>query len=485
MSPIQHVPTGVPGLDAILGAGLPNRHTIVVTGEPGCGKTVLCGQIACLRAAQGDSVVFATVTSESHEKLVSALGTFSFFNHDHVGNELFFVSLYSWLQKGAKEARETVLRTVRERKAKLLVIDGLRAVRDLWHDEAMLRDFLYDLVVGLAALDCLTLITTEYPIATLQQLPEATTVDGIISLSTHEMRNSVFRRAQVVKLRGQRHLMGRHVMLMGESGVTIHPRIESHSAHIAPPAVETARATFGLAELDALCHGGLPRRSATLLAGNSGIGKTLLSLSFAAAGAAAGEPTYFLSLAEAPAALVARAARVGLDLQPLLDSGALRIAYRSPLELEADELLAELMSTLESMKARRFVLDSIDEFEPTLTERDRLSHVLIAWTSRLRALGVTSLFLKKIGKFVGTELDFTNTPISTITDNLVLLRHVELSGKLHRVLSILNLRDSAFDQAVREFQISDQGIRVLAPLANADGVLTGLARVRGVRPDPR
>src|SRR3954447_17981400 len=156
--------TGVTGLDEVLGGGLPRRQTIVVTGEPGSGKTILSSQIAFSFAARGLPVVVATVTSEPHDKMVQAPHQFSFFDRGRLGEEIFFVSAYPWLKKGPKETLEMLSTSVRERGAKLLFVDGLRSIRDLWQNEAMLRDFLYDLNVGLSASDCIGLLTTEYPL---------------------------------------------------------------------------------------------------------------------------------------------------------------------------------------------------------------------------------------------------------------------------------------------------------------------------------
>jgi len=132
----------------ILGGGLPARTCVLVTGDPGCGKTVLCSQVAFAHVRSGGRVVLATVTSESHEKVISGLRGFSFFEPQRLGEEVFLVSAYPSMKRGPDESRDMLLSSVRERNATLLFIDGLRAIRDLWRDEAVLRQFLYELNVG-------------------------------------------------------------------------------------------------------------------------------------------------------------------------------------------------------------------------------------------------------------------------------------------------------------------------------------------------
>ncbi|MDB4968096.1 MAG: Circadian clock protein KaiC [Myxococcales bacterium] len=478
------VSTGVAGLDVILDGGLPRRQAIVVTGEPGSGKTILCSQMAFSFAARGMPVVIATVTSEPHEKLVAALRGFSFFDPARVGEEVFFVSAYPWLKKSPKEAREMLLAAVRERGAKMLFIDGLRSIRDLWQNEPLLREFLYDLNVGLSVADCIGLFSTEYPLARLLELPEATTVDGIVSMSTFADGARSFRRAEVHKLRGRAHKAGTHVATIGKEGVNIIPRLESvvQPADRAMPPSD--RLSFGLVELDALLNGGLPRNSTTLVAGSTGVGKTLLAAHFVAAGVEAGERSLVFSFFEPPANIIQRARRVGLDLEEAIASGQVQIEYHPPLEWEADVMVDHILRSVRERKVTRLVIDSVVGLEQTISDKTRASSFYNALVVALRGLGVTTLLTKEVSKLAGPELDFSDTPITVAIENFVFLRFVELRGRLHRILSVLKMRDSEYDGDVREFSIAEAGFRVLAPVSSAEGLLTGMARAVGTSVAP-
>jgi circadian clock protein KaiC len=459
-----------------MGGGIPSRQSVLLTGQPGTGKTVLASQVAFHHADRGTPVVLATTTSESQAKLLEDLAGFSFFSRQKLGEELFFLSIYAWLKKGPREAREVLVNTIRERKARLLVVDGLRSVRDLWQDEAKLREFFYELSVGLAAVDCTALFITEYPLSKLIDFPESTTVDGIVSLSFDETPGGRVRRAEVVKLRGMQHLHGRHLMKIDASGIRILPRAEAVSrpdVDFVPP---EGRADFGLPELDTLFEGGLPLYSAALIAGSTGVGKTLLGLHFAAAAARRGEKALVFSFSEPAASLVARARRVSLDLAPLLSSGMLRLRYDPCFEIEADEIAEMLLTELERFGATRLVLEDVEAIERALDRPSRARPFFGALLIRLRTMGITSLFTRKISKVIGPELDFSDSPLANIAENLLFLRHVELRGRLHRVLSILNLRNSRYDSTLREFEIQDEGVRVLQPMHSAEGLLTGTAR---------
>ncbi|MCY1043127.1 AAA family ATPase [Corallococcus sp. bb12-1] len=471
--------SGIPSFDALLGGGIPTRQSLIVTGTPGCGKTVLCSQVAFAAAARDIPVVMATVTSEPHDKLMSSLSGFSFFKPELLGERLFVISAYSSLKRGPKEARDLLLQTVRERKAGLLFIDGLRSIRDLWSDEARLREFLYELGIGLSAVNCIGLFTTEYPLDRLMALPEATTVDGVVALSIQPQGARRVRRSEVVKLRGRAHLTGDHVMTINQGGVEFIPRLEATPLdfHDEPPTME--RKGFGLPELDTLMFGGLPEFSTTMLAGSMGIGKTLLATHFVADGARKGELGLFVSFFDSPAMLTARAKRVGLDVDALMRDGTLTVQHEPPAELEADLFVRDLLRTVDARGVKRLVIDGLSELELSILDPMRRRMFLASLAMRLRMRGVTSIFTREVPKVVGTELDFSDAPVAILGENLLLLRYVELHGQMHRIMSVLKMRDSKYASDLREFQINDTGVKVLAPLRSATGLLTGQARPIG------
>ncbi len=475
----QLFPTGIPSFDTLLGGGIPRRRMLTITGNPGSGKTILGSQIAFLAAARGLPVVFATVTSEAQDKLVEELSGFTFFRPELLGEPVFLISVYAPLKKGAKEARDLILGTVLERSAKLFFLDGLRPIRDLWQDEARLREFLYELGIGLAAADCVGLLTTEYPVEELLGLPEATTMDAIVSLGVKRHGIRRLRRAEVVKVRGRAHLTGEHFLEIGSEGIRIIPRLEALIRSDADFVPDSGRAAFGLPELDVLMGGGLPVGSTTMLAGSLGIGKTLFSAHFALEGVRKGEKALFVSFFEELGALAARAQRIALDLQPSVASGALRFVYLPPTEAEADVLVDQILTEIARMGARRLVIDGLGALELSVSDADRRQAFLAALSVRLRLAGVTTVFTKEVAKVAGTELDFSDTPIAILGENLLLLRYVELRGRLRRILSVLKMRDSRYQSDLREFDITDKGIRVLAPLRSAHGLLTGQAHPIG------
>ncbi len=151
--------------------------------------------------------------------------------------------------------------------------------------------------------------------------------------------------------------------------------------------------------------------------------------------------------------------------------------YRAPLNLEADELLAHLLDCVASSHATRCVLDAVDELERAVPEAPRLTALLTALSVKLRSEGVTMLALKKIGELTSAGIDFADTAISTIVENLIVIRKVELHGHMKRLLAVMTMRDTSFETEVREFEIADTGIHMGHLVDEAEGLLS--------RSDPR
>lgn len=477
--------TQIPGFDRILGGGIPCHHAVMITGKPGSGKTVLASQMAFAMAAAGQTAIVATLTSEPHIKLLNDLRGFAFYDESLINKRLYLMSAYPSAKKGPKDLRSELLGLVRDRGARLLFIDGLRAVRDLWRDEALVREFLYELGVGLTAVGCLAVYTSEYSKERILDLPEATSVDGIVAMSVLSRGAQRRRRVEVVKLRGRDHLRGDHSLHIDERGISMSPRLESAAARPELPALPHARAEFGLPELDALLHGGLPVGSCTLIAGSTGIGKTLLSLHFAAAGARKGERTMFVAFDEHASPLVDRARGVGLDVKAELDSGMLTMRHILPIELDADQWVERLLGDLRANGTQRLVIDGLGELMRGIVDDDsRKQDFIVALIDALRALKVTAVFTRELTTIAGPELELGDTPTSIVAENLILLRHLELRGRLHRVLSVIKMRSSAHDWHIREYVVESTGLKVLGAIAGAEGLLLGSARASAASRSP-
>lgn len=300
--------------------------------------------------------------------------------------------------------------------------------------------------------------------------------DGVVELGLQNLDSRTARTIRARKMRGLAPLLGQHALRIDDSGLTVLPRLESL---FRPPdlGLSGERVPLGLPELDKMMLGGVAVGSATVLSGALGTGKTLACLQFIGEGARRGEKSLFFGFRETQRLLIDKARVFGIDLESAVKDGRVVISSYPQVDLDVDAITWEMWRTVERFAPQRLALDSIAELEWAILDDRRRRGYMAALSGLLRGKGVTSLITKEISRVVGPELDFSDTPLAVLAENLLLLRHVEFRGELYRVLSIIKMRDSDHDHSIRQYTITDKGIVILAPIETAEGVLTGIARL--------
>jgi len=472
--------TGVPNLDFILGGGVPVSDVLLVLGPPGAGKTTLVLQMAFHAARLGHNVLYVSTYSEPPNRLLNHCRTFSFHDESLVGKRLFLLSVYPLVREDLANLRDALGDAVKEHEARLVIIDDLMTIHDLHPDPFETRALLYELGATLSALGCTTVLTRPvFQSTTEDRYPELTTSDAIVELGTRLFDTRLVRSIQVRKVRGRSPRLGTHSLRITENGVTVFPRLES--MELPPPvAAPAGRVSLGLAEIDAMMSGGPRAGTATLIAGATGTGKTVAALQFLLEGARRGERGLFVGLRETAAELGTKAERLGLDLEAAVRKRLISLVYHSPVDLDADQLGFQVVEAMERAPPARLVIDGLLEIEHAV-EGSRARGYLASLVRRLHGLGVTALIVKEVGQVVGPELDFSDTPTALLADNLILFRYVEVRGELIRVLSILKMADSECDRSIRQYTLTAAGLRVLPIEESAEGLLTGIARLRSER----
>ena len=291
--------------------------------------------------------------------------------------------------------------------------------------------------------------------------PEEPLVDGLLVLSDQYVGLRASRELEVRKFRGTAYLRGRHNFRITADGITVHPRTESLLASPRGRGRRRPRAAGALAfaALDTMLGGGLWSSSTTMVQGPPGSGKTLLGLHFLAEGARAGEAGLHFGFYETPTRLIDKAAQVGLDVSSFAADGRLEIVWQSPLEEILDALAERLLDAVRRRPVRRLFIDGLNGFQAAAIYPERLSRFCTALMHELRRLNITTLIAVETRRLESEELEVPITDISAVVENILFLRYQEEVGRRTRLLSILKLRESAYDPTLRAFTITDAGHR--------------------------
>lgn len=476
-------PTGIAGLDEVVQGGLLSGSVYIIRGTPGAGKTILANQICFHWARQGQDCLYITLLSESHDRLIENLRGLTFYSEELADRIQYQSGFHALEEEGPKGILRMMVEEMKRYNASLVVLDGVVALHEKVDSERQFRIFLNQLQ-NLAHLNGSTMLLLTNSSRGAGS-PEYTMVDGWLELAVQPHGARTSRSLQVHKLRGSSFIEGRHSVIISDTGIAVLPRLES-SVRL-PRHGARARGTLpsGIPEFDAMIAGGLRRSSNTVVVGPTGIGKTAFGLHFVAQ-ATPEEPALIFGFHEGLEDLEEKAELLGIcDLRKEMDSGALQILWRAPTEHLLDSLGYDLIQAVRERGVKRLFVDGLNALMQSALHPERTAQFLAALTHVLRNEGVTAVYTLETPELIGGEARIEFASISSIAQNIILLRYTEMASETHRTIAVVKSRTSHFDASVRQFTITEGGIRIDGPLANADDVLTGHAHPRAPEDDGR
>ncbi len=476
---IKKLPTGVLGLDEIVGGGLPEFSFNIIAGAPGSGKTTLAHQFVFANATPERPALYFTVLGESAIKMLRYQQQYTFFDPAKLPNSIRFINLSQIvLEKDLGAVLAEIIKEVEKSNPAVVVVDSFRTmVRKPQGSpsEMDLQSFIQQLALFLASWQATTFLIGEYASDELRDNPIFTVADGLFWLSQIAERNSVVRKLQIVKLRGQASVPGLHTFRITDAGLQAFSRTFGLSGHKSKPPSQR-RLSIGIPELDKLMGGGIPEGDSVLVTGASGTGKSVLATQFIAEGIRQGEPGIVAVFEERPQAYADRAGSFGLDLETPQKEGTLLILYLRPLDLSVDETMNEILDAVKRIGAKRLVIDSLAGFEMALSPgfREDFRESLYRMIFALTGIGVTILSTVEVDESF-TEFPFSTYSISFLTDDIIRLRYVSIDGQLRKILVIIKMRGGDHSQDIREYEITSQGMIVAGErLKNYERLITGI-----------
>ena len=457
------LPSGNPRLDAILGGGLPESGINLVIGPPGAGKTIFADQYAFHNATEDRPAVYYSTLSEPHEKLLRYGQTLSVFDTDAVGRRVFYEALGPLVRSGGLDAViQRVSMDLKTHRPGVIVIDSFRAL-SAFADLAPFREFLADLADCLTAFPVSVFWVAEYTPGDIADAPEFAVADSIVSLSREDRGAREFRHLQVLKLRGSGFLSGQHSCRISADGLDVFPRL-ADPGDASAYTTRAVRTSSGIAALDALTKDGFLAGSSTLVAGPSGVGKTLMGMHWVFAGGLAGEPSLIAGFQENPSQLEHILSGFGWSL----DTDDVHHFYSSAVDLYVDEWLTLLLERVERLGIRRLLVDSLGDLELATADPLRFREFAYSLIQRCTRAGVSVMFTVELPELFRAQR-LSEGAFSHFTDNVVLLQYVQSGFTLRRALTVVKSRGTPHDPRTFEFDITDDGVVLGGPIDPSDG----------------
>jgi circadian clock protein KaiC len=465
--------TGVPGLDEILGGGLPEFSFNLIAGPPGSGKTTLAHQIMFALATRKRPALYFTVLGEPPLKMLRYQQQFEFFDSEQVNASVRFINLADDTVSG--DLDRVLLRIVAEVEANgpaLVFVDSFRSVMLAGEADGKsfmgLQHFIQRLGMLLTSWQATTFLIGEY-LTEVDPNPVFTVADGLVWLRQSQHSNSVVRKIEIMKMRGQRTLPGLHTFRISSAGIEVFAPValSAPTATANPPRADI-RLQMGVPQLDRMMGGGLPRGYSLLVAGPSGSGKSILAAAFLIEGARAGETGVIAAFEQR-----SNSAR-GRALADLIAADRVGVVDTRAPDLSVEEIARLLINEIHRLKASRVVLDSLSGFELALapTFRDDFRESLSRLVSSLAATGVSVLMTSELEDRY-TDLRFSPYGTAFMTDAIIVQRYIEVESRLQRVLAVVKLRGSEHSNELRLFHIDADGIKIDDMLAGREGLLGG------------
>jgi circadian clock protein KaiC len=467
------VKTGISGLDAILADGIPRGNLVLLEGAIGAGKTTLGVEFIYRGATQFDEPGIIVLFETSPDKIIRDAAQLGW-DLPALERARKLKIIFTTRQVFAEELHQAdslLLEEAAHIGARRIFVDGVPGTTDGHGNGGRLeaRDTFHLLAEGLQRENLTAVIAVEATSFADQQrlaLPEESIADTVIRLRMEEMTRATVRSLEIIKSRGHDYQMGRHTFRIVDGlGVQVYRRVQAprrsrdHAAAFDP----TTRISTGVSGLDALVNGGYLLGSTTVVAGISGVGKSVMGLHYLAEGARLGQRSLMLSLDEPVRQIIRNANSVGIDLKKFIDGGIVRVQYDTPQEIEIDRHFHDIGQIMDDFKPTRVLFDSLSTYGSNLgttgrTFRD-FFHALVAL---MKEHQTATVYNHENPEMLGMASMMGDFHMSSLVDNILLMNWIELGDAFRLGMTVAKMRANPNMRATHECEIvSGHGMRIL------------------------
>lgn len=476
---LQKARTGIAGFDEITRGGVPKGRPTIVCGGPGCGKTMFAVEFLVRGATQfGEPGVLLTFEETASEmtKNVASLG----FDLEDLSSRKKLKMDYVHIEPaeiqetGAYDLEGLFIRlqyAVDSIGAKRVVLDTLEAVFSGFSNQGLLRAEIRRLFRWLKDRGLTTVVTAERGEGTLTRYGLEEYVSDCVIFLDHRVTEQVStRRMRVIKYRGSSHGADEYPFLIDDQGFSVLPSTSMQLNH----EVSIRRISSGVKDLDEMLEGkGFYRGASVLVSGTAGSGKSSMAAHFADQTCASGKRCLYVLFEESPAQAIRNMRSIGINLTRHVRSGLLQLEAWRPTQSGLEMHLLRIHKLAERYKPEVVIIDPVTNL--MLGNTNEVHAMLMRLIDFLKTKQITAFFtaLTQGSK----ALEHTDLRISSLIDTWLLVRDMELNGERNRCIYVLKSRGMAHSNQVREFVMTNKGIRLIPIYLGAGTVLTGSARL--------
>jgi circadian clock protein KaiC len=441
-------------LDDIMHGGLLKNGINLIVGVPGSGKTILSQQFTFANATRERPALYLSTLSEPLDKILRYGEGFQFFDHDALRDgRVIYEDIGPVLgEHGLEDVLKTIDGYLKELRPGIVVIDSFRIFHAFATDITDFRRFLYDLTRRLSASSTTSVWNAPYTKAQALEEAEFAVADGIIALDIKLIGEREIRTLQVLKLRGSDYKSGEHAYQISSAGFRVFPRL-ADTVDESSYELSRQHTATGIGALDELLgERGYWAGATTLIAGPSGIGKTLMGLHFIYQGARDGEPGVLATFQENRSQL----ARVVESFGWSVDAPDVHILHRSVVAMDIDEWVYELLDLAAQAGAKRIVVDSLADVMSAASDPVRFREWMFSLAQRCTRAGIGLMLIMEVPELFSVQR-VSDESISHLSDNIVLLQYVQEGPELVRALTVLKTRAMRHRPVVHRYDITAKG----------------------------
>lgn len=451
---IDRLPSGNERLDEILHGGLLKNAINLIVGVPGSGKTILSQQFAFHNATAQQPALYLSTLSEPLDKILRFGETLEVFDHKAIedGRVIYEDIGHVLGDNGLQSILVAIDGYMKELRPGIVVIDSFRAFAAVSHDTTEFRKFLYSLTRLLGASATTAVWNAPYTREQAMDAAEFAVADSILALDIKLVGAREMRVVQVLKLRGSSYRSGEHAYRITEAGFDVFPRLADVQNETIYE-LSGKRSSTGIEALDkVLGEGGYWSGATTMVAGPSGIGKTLMGLHFLFRGAASGEPGILATFQENETQLT----RVAKSFGWAFKERGVQILSRSVVDIYIDEWVYQLLDMIEKNGAKRIVIDSLPDVMVAAADPIRFREWMFSLTQRLARAGISLMMIVEVPELFQLRR-ISEQGLSHLADNVVLLQYVQEGPELVRALTVLKTRAMHHHPVVHRYEITEKG----------------------------